>query len=411
VSKTIFARDLLLDLGVPFRRHAGELFVEADAYNGLLGWLEHFPRITLCAPVYSDEQIDTSRSWVAIEGLLADDRLHVCPFPWGYGLTAHLTVAGQVRRALRTLIPTHRYLCFSNLGWLGAWGRIGAEEAYKTSRPYSLWVSDVLPDVPAIAMSKRLLQSVWHRIQHTMLKRVSLRDIRRCSLGLLHGRAVFDAFAADCRKPFMVHDVHLAQSDVISDESLEARLRSRSKQLRIVCSGRLHESTQPQRWLEIVQNVIEEAKGQRAVVAEWIGDGPRLDELRALVSTRGLAACVSLSGQETDRGTRLSRLREADLYVFCHLSSDSQPDLIEALMSGLPLVGFKSHYATDLLIDAAPAALSPSDDDLALSTAILNCVRKPEQLAAMSYAAREAGTRFADVAVFKQRSDLIKQWA
>jgi colanic acid/amylovoran biosynthesis glycosyltransferase len=215
-------RDLLLDVGVPFRINSGVVFVEAQAHNGLLRWLDNFPRITLCAPVFPDGHDEPSMRWIAVDGLLADGRLNVSPFPWGYDVKSHLKHAGSVRKALRKMIPQHRYLCFSNLGWLGAWGRIGVEEAYRSARPYAIWLDWVLHEMP-VRVESNPLKRTWHRIQHGMLERTSIRDVRRCSLGLFHGRTVFDAYAPLCKTPRIVHDIHLGLSDIISTEELEER--------------------------------------------------------------------------------------------------------------------------------------------------------------------------------------------
>jgi glycosyltransferase involved in cell wall biosynthesis len=243
-----------------------------------------------------------------------------------------------------------------------------------------------------------------------MLERTSIRDVRRCSLGLFHGRTVFDAYAGLCKTPKIVHDIHLGQSDIISTQELENRLQRHSRPVRIIYVGRVHEMKGPWQWLDVMQHVIDQAKERLEVRAEWIGDGPLLDALRAAVNTRSLEGRVSFPGTEMDRRKLLDRLRDADLFVFCHLTPESPRCLIEALMSGLPILGFYSAYAADLLDGRAGGILVPLDDKVALSRAILDCVQHPAKIAEMALSARGAGSSFSDVAVFRHRSDLIKEF-
>lgn len=400
---------LLLDVGVPFRIVDGQTFVEAQAYNGLLRWLDNFPCITLCAPVLPAGQDEGSIHWVAIDALLAEGRVAIAPFPWGYDVKSHLKHAGRVRSTLRRLIPQHRYLCFSNLGWLGAWGRIAAEEAYRVNRPYAVWLDWVLHEMPP-RDTANLLQRNWHRIQHEMLRRTSIRDVRRCSLGLFHGKTVFDGYSSLCKNPKVVHDIHLSPSDAIPLERLQKRLQRDSTTLQIVYVGRVHEMKGPWHWLDVMQRVIGQPRKGLEIRATWIGDGPLLEDLRAAVNDRGLAGSVSFPGAEMDRPRLLDRLRDADLFVFCHLTPESPRCLIEALMSGVPMVGFHSAYAADLLNGHAGGILTPLEDNAMLARALLDCVQEPARIAEMALSARTAGAQFSDVAVFRHRSDLIKEF-
>jgi colanic acid/amylovoran biosynthesis glycosyltransferase len=401
---------LLLDLGVPFRIQGDAVYVEEQAHNGLQRWLENFERITVCAPILPDAQPDSSMRWTSVQELLAQGRLRVAPFPWSYDLRSHIRNVGTVRQSLRSLISQHRYLCFSNLGWLGAWGSIAAEEAYRLGRPYAVWLDWVLHEMP-LAPEANPLKGAWRRVQRAMQKRISLRDIRRASLGLFHGRTVFDAYEKSCKVSRVVHDIHLGVSDIISVEQLHERFERKTTPVKIVYLGRVHPMKGPRQWLETMQLVLAQTRGKRDVHAQWVGDGPMLEELRAAVAERGLADYVSFAGVEMDRGKVLGMLRDADLFVFCHLTPESPRCLIEALMSGLPILGFESPYAADLLNGhAAGGELVPLHDTAGLSRAILACIEDPARARNMAEAARAIGTNFSDVIVFRHRSDLIKEF-
>jgi glycosyltransferase involved in cell wall biosynthesis len=399
---------LLLDLGVPFRMDGDRVEVEAQAYNGFLRWLDNFDRITVCAPLLPDGHTDSSMRWMPAAPLLAEERLRVMPFPWGYDIRAHARNVGAVRRVLGELIPQHRYLCFSNLGWLGAWGRVACEEAYRLDRPYAVWLDWVLHEMP-IEHESSTVKRAWRRLQRTMVKKKSLRDIGRASLGLFHGKTVFDGYASLCKVSRIVHDVHLGVRDIIPVEQMKLRLERTTSSRKIIYVGRVHPMKGPWAWLDTIQRVLSALRNRCDLKAEWIGDGPLLGQMREAVEARDLAARVSFPGAEMDRDKLLAIMRDADFFVFCHLSPESPRCLIEALMSGLPILGFESAYASDILSGSSGGELVPLNDTVALSESVVRCITDPATTRTMSEAARATGTRFSDVAVFRHRGDLIKE--
>jgi glycosyltransferase involved in cell wall biosynthesis len=166
----------------------------------------------------------------------------------------------------------------------------------------------------------------------------------------------------------------------------------------------------PREWLDTMERVLAQTRGRLDVRAEWVGDGPLLTELRAAVRARNLADRISFPGAEMDRKKILDIFRGADLFAFCHLTPESPRCLIEALMSGLPIVGFESAYAADLLDGSQGGNLVPVSDTAALAAAVVACLDDRAVLQRMARAARQCGTRFSDVKVFRHRSDLIKEF-
>jgi colanic acid/amylovoran biosynthesis glycosyltransferase len=402
---------LLLDVGVPFRVQDTEVYVESQAHHGIRQWLENFDSLTLCAPVVPERHLDSSMRWLPASDLIAEGRLATVLLPWGYDLRNHVAHVGHVRQVFRELIPQHSHLGFSNLGWLGAWGRIGCEEAHRLGRPYAIWLDWVLHEMPAASESSALKRS-WRRVQTAMLKHKSFRDIRRASLGLFNGRTVFDAYAALCKVPRVAHDIHLGVNDIVSAEQLERRLARESGPLKVIYVGRVHEMKGPWHWLDAMQAVTSKLRAGREVQATWLGDGPLLAQAQETVRTRSLSGRVNFAGPEIDRQRLLGALRDADLFVFCHLTPESPRCLIEALMSGLPIVGFESAYASGLVEEHKAGGLFvPRGATGRLADAAAAALSNPEGLRRMSRAALAAGMGFSDVAVFKHRSDLIKEFA
>lgn len=401
---------LLLDVGVPFRMRSGELLLEAQAHHGVQRWLDHFDRVTLCAPIVPEALVDPSMQWIAATPLVQGGRLAVVALPWGYDVRGHMTHVAAVRRTFRVLIPRHDRLCFANFGWLGAWGRIGAEEAFAQDRRFAVWFDWVLQDMP-LRPERNAAKRVWRKAERSVLRRLVLRDIRRASLGLFNGRTVFDAYASWSTNPRVVHDVHLTEADLITEAQLEARLARKEGPLRIVCVGRVHEMKGPRQWLDAVATAIAERRGPRGITATWFGDGPLLAEMRALVAARNLSAEVSFRGLEADRGRVAAALRDADLFLSCHLTPESPRTLIEALMSGLPIAAFSSAYALDLLAgNVEGGVFAAMGDSVALGRELARCLADPARLQRISRAAYSAGREYSDARVFKHRSDLIKEY-
>jgi colanic acid/amylovoran biosynthesis glycosyltransferase len=401
---------LLLDLPLPFRLHEGTIHVEAQAEQALLRWLENFATVSVCAPVAPEAQVLPSMNWVPVTSLLETRRLAIHLLPWAYHPRQHLREVRKVRALYRELIPKHQYLHFSNLGWFGAWGRIGAKEARRAGRPYAVWLDWVIHEMP-IKCAGSPLRRTWHRLDHELAKWGSLHDIKGARLGLFHGLTVYQSYAPYSSLPKVVHDIHLSEDDILREEALEARLKSVTDRVSILYVGRVHETKGPRQWLDAVEKVIRTASpGQPRVEAKWYGDGPMIEELRDLVSKRGLSALVSFPGNVSVRSEVLDIFRAADLFVFCHLAPESPRCLIEALMCGLPILGFESAYANALTAEHGGGATVPLGDVGALAELVKKYVSDRDARNNLSRAALLSGKEFSEQSVFRHRSELIKQF-
>jgi colanic acid/amylovoran biosynthesis glycosyltransferase len=109
-----------------------------------------------------------------------------------------------------------------------------------------------------------------------------------------------------------------------------------------------------------------------------------------------------------DRAAVLNALRQAHLFVFCHKTPESPRNLIEALVSGTPLVGYNSAFPQDLISENGGGQLSAKDDVNALVASVLRLAADRRHLADLIQRAAMDGAAFSDVAVFKHRSDLIR---
>ena len=403
---------LLLDLGVPFGRSDAGLLVEAQALNGLRLWAKHFDRVTVCAPELSlTKSNDSTIVWADPTELLAGGRHRFEPFPWGYHPRDHFRFRSEIIRRFDLLVSDHRYLCFSTLGAFGSWGNFGVAAARRKGRKYSLWFDWVLH-----AMAENDHASTKERVRNwiyaTIIKRQTYRAIRACDLGLFHGQTVFDAYAPLCRQPALVHDVHVSPDDAISESDIAAKiiqLGNRSS-IRIGYVGRAHPMKAPLQWIDAIAKAVK-VLGAERIEAVWLGDGPLLEEARARVRELNLQGCIRFAGFVGDRAEVLDFLRCQDVLLFCHVTPESPRVLIEALISGLPLVGYESSYARELVGQRGGAILSPIGDSDALASNLARLANDREELRHLTRGAAESREIYNDEAVFAHRSDLIKKYA
>ena len=396
---------LLLDLPVPFRRIDGVLHVEAQAHNGIHRYLDNFRRVTVCAPRVPDALIDPSVFWLPVDDLLQRGGLTLHELPWGYHPFAHLRYRAQVRGLYRRLIASHRFLCFANLGWAGAWGNVAAREATRMRRPYGVWLDWVLHEMHPT--SAGAAKTIVGAIRGWLEKRHSLAAIAGAELGLFHGRTVYDAYAPISRNPQVVHNIHLKRQDVIDRATLAARLERTSEHVQIGYVGRVHEMKGPLQWIDAMQTLSQ--RHPKRFKATWLGEGPLLEECRRQVVLRGLDDVVFFPGAERSRPKVLEFLRSLDLFAFCHLTPESPRCLIEALMSGVPVIGYDSAYARELVDTTGGGVFVPVGDVTGLAESLGCLLEDVSARQVASIAARASGERFSDDAVFTHRSELIKR--
>jgi glycosyltransferase involved in cell wall biosynthesis len=257
-----------------------------------------------------------------------------------------------------------------------------------------------------------------------LIERETTRAIRGAALGLFHGQTVFDAYAPLCRQPELVHDVHTHPEDAISDDDLAAKLARQvsgldaRRPLRIGYVGRVHPMKAPFDWIEALARAAE-VLGAECIQATWLGDGPLLDAARERVRSLGvdrvrapgLEASIRFEGFVADRSRLLAFLREQDLLLFCHITPESPRALVEALISGTPLLGYDSAYARQLVAERGGAILTPLGDTQALTASIIRLADDPLALAQLTRQAATARALYNDEAVFAHRSELIKRFA
>ncbi|MCX7644531.1 MAG: glycosyltransferase [Rhodobacteraceae bacterium] len=398
---------LLLSLSVHLHEREGAFYLEDQACNGLRLWARHFERLIVVIPL---DRAPPPPAWVPVAAHVGPElaRIEFLTLPVAYRPDRFLRALPAGVAALTPAIRRADYLGFAIGGLMGDWGTVGAVIAHRLGLPFYVWTDRVESEVMRAAIRsapswrKRLLARLMHRPMAWMERYV----IRRSELGLFHGRETFDAFAPWCRNPQVVHDIHIRKADHIDPARLAEKMAGAgSGPLRICYVGRADPMKGPGDWLDVLEALEREGIDFEAT---WLGDGSGLAAMRRRVEGGPLAARVRLPGFVRDRGAILEALRGAHLLMFCHKTPESPRCLIEALVSGTPIVGYDSAFPRELIERHGGGRLTPPGEVPALAGAVAGLARDRQELADLIGRAARDGARFDDETVFRHRAELIR---
>lgn len=394
---------LLIYAPVPLAMIDGVLHLEDQACDGLRLWAANFDHVTAIMPLTTALP---GPSWVPLSARPGLERVSLEPVPMAYRPDRFLLHLSATRRRIAALIEDADYLSFAIGGLFGDWGAVACFEAHRMKRPYAVWTdrveSRVMREAGTAGSWRSRLRAALTWRPAAMLERAV---IRRAGLGLFHGRETFDVYAPYCANPAVVHDIHVDAADHISSLELEAKKSAtKDRPLRIVYAGRAESMKGPMDWIDVLARLRDDGVDFRAT---WIGDGSMQAAMRARIENCGLSGRVDMPGPAPHDDV-LRAFRKADVLLFCHKTPESPRCLIEALISGCPIVGYDSAFPRDLIAAHGGGSLSPKDDVAALARTVARLAGDRAELAQLIDRAARDGAPFTDVAVFRHRSDLIK---
>ena len=210
------------------------------------------------------------------------------------------------------------------------------------------------------------------------------------------------------QKPHCIYDTHTQISDQITPESLARKQRRivDGSPLNIVYVGRAAAMKGPGDWLETLEQLH---RRQVPFRATWIGDGPELSKMRERLAGSDLSGAVHLPGFESNRNTLLRTMRESDLLLFCHKTPESPRCLIEALVSGCPLVGYETAYSRGLVQARGGAVLAPQDNIAILAQRVVELHKDRPALAGLVSDAAASGEMYNENALYSHRASLMQR--
>lgn len=412
MEATARGQTLLLVTMVRLRRGPRGLQLDDQTCAGLVRWTEHFERVVYCGLLQeSDDSDDASVTWVDIDSLPNRDRMRIVPLPFAYKIGAFARAYRATRRQLAEEIGKADKLCFT-LGYVsGDWGGVAALEAIKQGRRFATWFDRVEHDVLRNTLhALRFRRRVKERMTLPVMIAYHRHLVRKSSLGLFQGMDTFKAYEKYSSNPACVYDVHTQPEDFIGAEQIEQKLVGigAAAPLRIVYVGRAVAMKGPEDWLRVIHGIVQAGVDVRAT---WLGDGPLLDQMQLTVKQLGLGNHVELAGYVGDRDKVLDALRESHLFLFCHKTPESPRCLIEALVSGCPIVGYGTHYPVGLVEGAGGGMFSAMDDFAGLAKLITELDRDRGRLVKLVRDAASCGRRFDEATVYRQRAELIASYA
>ncbi|HEX8603380.1 MAG TPA: TIGR03088 family PEP-CTERM/XrtA system glycosyltransferase [Pseudoduganella sp.] len=117
-----------------------------------------------------------------------------------------------------------------------------------------------------------------------------------------------------------------------------------------------------------------------------IGDGPLLETLRSKVASLGLQDAVWLPGARTDVA---QILRSLHVFAMSSIAEGTPGSALEAMASGLPVVGTRVGGIPEVVDDGVTGALVPAADPAAMAAALEPYVLAPDLAARHGAAGRE----------------------
>lgn len=397
----------------PVMRDIGNgLEIDVDFAESLRLYLEHFDSIAVACPVRTAriEGSGLERCHAVRDLDLDADRLKLMPLPSAYRPVEFLRRLPAVRRLLRSEIEAAAYLLFSPCTLIGDWPTVAIREAVRLRRSYVIEADVVHVNIMRTGLIGR---AAWKRFVKTgIVFPLTSRSFEYClshsTLGLFQGQDVYNAYAPFCSRPEKLnHHIPIYAGEHITEDQVRAKRDSldAGAPLKLCYVGRAVDMKGPLDWIDTLSALADRGV---AFEATWLGDGPRLDEMRGRAAARGLSDRVAFPGYLSEREPVLNAMKESHIFLFCHKTLESARILGEALACGCPLVGYASDYPADLVEEYGGGLLSPMGDRDALANNIQSLDKDRERLRALIAQAARSGRDFDRPAALRKRVELVK---
>jgi len=328
------------------------------------------------------------------------DRLAFVGLPEAWQPHTFFSKLPAVSKVLSAEIDRADYLLFGIGGLWGDWPSVAALIAARKQRPFAVWTDRVESNAHHMrANNKRGVARAYATATASLMGPYERMIIRKADLGLFHGADCYGAYSKHCKSSHLVHDIHIDIDKHISEADLQHRLNTRSGPLRIAYVGKAEPEKGTIDWVQAIASASRETE----IEATWFGLGSDLPEAQQLSSA--LDAPIRFAGR-VPHSELIDSLKTFDAFVFCHKTLESPRCLIEALACGLPIVGYRSQYPSDLLKDHDGGLLVEKHDPDSLASVIVS-LSSIGKLRALSVEARLAAADLTDERVFAHRSRLI----
>lgn len=396
---------LLLFAPVPLFEENGTIYIEKQAVRGLVQWTSNFDHVKVIMPLWRGPRL---QGWIPLaEAGDVLNRIELCPVPEAFRPDQFFRQLRPVQRQIAGWIAQSDYLSFAIGGLFGDWGLVACNEAHKLGREHAVWTDRVESQV----VWRTRNEGSWRRRLKAWLTVLPMaffekRTIRRASLGLFHGRETFEIYKKYSRNPQLVHDILYSAADHIPQTEMDSKIEGAATgPLQLIYTGRADEMKGPLDWVEVLAGLKQKGAHFQAT---WLGEGHQMKMMQERIAEHGLSDCIHTPGYVSDRQEILVALRDAQLFLFCHKTPESPRCLIEALISGTPIVGYGSPYAEDLVANHKGGKFVGIGQIAELSELVTGLDRDRSALVDLMRRAQRDGEPFDDESVYRHRCDLIK---
>jgi glycosyltransferase involved in cell wall biosynthesis len=237
----------------------------------------------------------------------------------------------------------------------------------------------------------RPLQGLKRWRRELTLKQID-RRVRKsagtASLTLLHTPAAVERYRLSAGRAVMIRQPGHESEQVISEEQLAKRLDtlSHERPLKLFTACR----HTPVKGLDLLLRAVAILKARGiAVELTMFGSGRETDSLRTLSQTLDIENEVLMpgslaAGQELDEA-----LRQGDLFVMPHRTTDFGRAFFDAVAAGLPVLAFRTQASIDTVYEGLDGFLTPLDDVQGLAERIASFHRDRQILHSAAKQARQ----------------------
>lgn len=173
--------------------------------------------------------------------------------------------------------------------------------------------------------------------------------------------------------------------DCVPGAEVPQRRSRRSAAPKIIGTiGRLWPQKNHRLFLDVAKEIIKTEK--RAVEFLLVGDGPLRDELQTYCRSLGIEQQVRFTGERADIP---GLLQSMDIFVMTSLYEGMSNTIMEAMLSGLPVVATDVGGNSELVVNNETGYLVPLKDTGAMAAAVLNLIHDGEKREKMGESGRK----------------------
>jgi glycosyltransferase involved in cell wall biosynthesis len=407
------SNSIFLIVQMPVKIINEEIYLEQGVFIGIEKWAENFDEVTIGLPIYRDIDNRTTSTFIwkrAVE-LNCYNRVNIIKFERVFSTLKFIKSYIKKRKEIRDLIKNNKYLCFAGGGFKGDWGTVAAIEAMLLKRKYAAWTDRVEYNVLLENIKKeKIIKKIKKiTIDYTMMKLFFKFMFRNAEIALLHGNDCFIEFKEMTKNPFLVHNIHISSEFKIKEDELIKKIDEieKDKKIKISYAGRVSYEKGVYDWIQVAEKIIQKYDN---VEFSWYGDGEEIEKVKKIILEKNINNKIKFYGFMGDKKELYSNIKESDIFMFCHKTKESPRNLIEALILGTPIVGYKSEYPEDLIKENKGGVLIEKDNIEQLYNVIEELIIEKNKIKKLIENATKDGKNFDITEVFKHRSDLIKEY-